>query len=103
MQLVICHTQIYFHPQTPICTSPFCLHCYKLFPIAFNCLCFEITVIQSSHVASYLRMNLLWLDNVCIMEFPERSVTKLSDRQNLKFEFKFPKFQVNFSKFQISP
>ena len=41
----------------------FCLYCYKLFPIAFNCLCFEITVIQSSHVASYLRMNLLWLDN----------------------------------------
>ena len=33
----------------------------------------------------------------------EGSVTKPSDRRNLKFEFKFPKFQVNFSKFQISP
>ena len=32
----------------------------------------------------------------------EGSVTKPSDRRNLKFEFKFPKFQVNFSKFQIS-
>ena len=32
----------------------------------------------------------------------EGSVTKPSDRRNLKFEFKFHKFQVNFSKFQIS-
>ena len=35
-------------------TSPFYLQCYKLLPIVFNCLCFEITgitVIQSSYVA----------------------------------------------------
>ena len=36
----------------------------------FNCFCFEITVIQSSYVATYLRMILLCLDNACIMEFP---------------------------------
>ena len=33
--------------------------------------------------------------------YHEGSVTKPSDRRNLKFEFKFPKFQVNFSKFQL--
>ena len=31
---------------------------------------------------------------------PEGPVTKPNNQQNLKFEFKFPKFQVNFSKFQ---
>ena len=34
-----------------------------------------------------------------IIVMVEGSVTKPNDRLNLKFEFKFPKFQVNFSKF----
>ena len=42
-----------------------------------------------------------WVVNT-VSVCPEGSVTKPSDRLNLKFEFKFPKFQVNFSKFQIS-
>ena len=98
IQLVICHTQIYCHPQTivyvlitnfhrqlvhedlsihfsimvasTICTSPFYLQCYKLFPIVFNCLCFEITVIQSSYIVNYLRMICCALTTRASWNFP---------------------------------
>ena len=57
--------------------------------------CYHSSLIRHPNIVQFM--------GVYYTERSEGSVTKPSDRRNLKFEFKFPKFQVNFSKFQISP